>query len=65
MSTTISNLISNNVKGICSITVLFFSKKHTHSDKMKKKQKDDFKNPLFFSHGSTNSCGVAYIGFCI
>ena len=30
---------------------------------MKKKWKDDFKDPLFFSHGSTNSCGVA-IGFC-
>ena len=30
---------------------------------MKKKWKDDFKDPLFFSHGSTNSCEVA-IGFC-
>ena len=28
-----------------------------------KKWKDDFKDPLFFSHGSTNSCGVA-MGFC-
>ena len=27
-----------------------------------KKWKDDFKDSLFFSHGSTNSCGVA-IGF--
>ena len=30
---------------------------------MKKKRKDDFKHSLFFSHGSTNSCGVA-IDFC-
>ena len=32
----------------------------THNEK---KWKDDFKDPLFFSHGSTNSCGVA-IGLC-
>ena len=31
-----------------------------------KKWKDDFKDPLFFSHAITNSCGVAigFIGFC-
>ena len=30
---------------------------------MKKIWKNDFKDPLFFSHGSINPCGVA-IGFC-
>ena len=36
----------------------------THSlTQDEKKWKDDFKDPLLFWHGSTNSCGVA-IGFC-
>ena len=30
---------------------------------MKKKWQDEFNGSLFFSHGCTNSCGVA-IGFC-
>ena len=40
---------------------MFFSKKHSLSQDQKK-WKDDFKDLLFFSHGSTNSWGVA-IGF--
>ena len=36
----------------------------THSlTKDEKEWKDDFKDPLLFSHGTINSCGVA-IGFC-
>ena len=41
-----------------------FFLEETHSLTQDEKMwKDDFKAPLFFSHGSTNSCGVS-IGFC-
>ena len=79
LSNTIGNFISNNVKGIRSsekrleiFEYLKNNKRHngfvflqeTHSSAQdEKKWKDDFKNPLLFSHGSTNYCGVA-IGFC-
>ena len=72
MPNTIGNFISNNVKGIRSsekrLKIFEYLKNNIHHNgfdlhKMKKKWKDDFKDPLFFSHGSTNSCGVA-IGFC-
>ena len=72
MSNTIGNFISNNVKGIRSSEKRLMSSEYlknnihhngfvflqeTHS------LRQDFKDPLFFSHGSKNSCGVA-IGFC-
>ena len=79
MSNTIGNFISNNVKGICSsekrLKIFEYLKNNVHHNGFvflqethsltqdEKKWKDDFKDPLFFSHGSTNSCGVA-IGFC-
>ena len=79
MSNKISNFISNNVKGICSsekrLKIFEYLKNNIHHNgsvflqethslaKDENKWKDDFKDPLFFSHGSTNSCGVA-IGFC-
>ena len=74
MSNIIGNFISNNViKGIRSSEKRLKNNKHhndfvflqeTHSlSQDEKKQKDDFKYLLLFSHGSTNSCGVA-IGFC-
>ena len=78
-SNTIGNFISNNVKRIRSfeerLKIFEYLKnnihhnsfvflKETHSlSQDEKKWKDDFKDPLFFSHGSTNSCGVA-TGFC-
>ena len=79
MSNTIGNFISNNVKGIGSfekrLKICEHPKNNIHNNGFvflqetnsltedEKKWKDDFKDPLFFSHGSTNSCGVA-IGFC-
>ena len=70
--------ISNNVKGIqasdkriklfeylrkCVIPNGFVFLQETHSTENDEKQwKDEFKGQLFFSHGRSNSCGVA-IGF--
>ena len=79
MSNTIGNFISNNVKGIHSsekrLKIFEYLKNNIHHNGFvfpqethsltqgEKKWKDNFKDPLFFSHGSTNSCCVA-IGFC-
>ena len=79
MSNTIGNFISNNVKSICSsekrLKIFEYLKNNIHHNGFvflqethslmqdEKKWKDDLEDPLFFSHGSTNSCGVA-IGFC-
>ena len=79
MSNTIGIFISNNVKGIRSsekrLKIFEYLKNNIHYNgfaflqethsltKDDKKWKDDFKDPLFFLHGSTNSCGVA-IDFC-
>ena len=79
MSNTIGNFISNNVKGIRSsekrLKIFEYLKNNIHHNGFvflqethsliqdEKKWKDDLEDPLFFSHGSTNSCGVA-IGFC-
>ena len=79
LSNTIDNYVSNNVKGIRSsekrLKIFEYLKNNIHHNGFvflqethlltqdEKKWKDDFKDPLFFSHGSTNSCGVA-IGFC-
>ena len=72
------NFLSNNVKGISStnkrIKLFEYLKKYvapngfiflqeTHSSiNDEKKWQDEFEGKLFFSHGKTNSCGVA-IGF--
>ena len=73
------NFISNNVKGIKasekrlkvfeylknSITdngFIFLQETHSLSNH-ELKWKDDFGGPLFFSHGKSNSCGLA-IGYC-
>ena len=69
------NFISNNVKGIKDsekrLKLFEYLSNHindngfvflqeTHSLlKDKQKWKDDFKGPLFFSHGKSNSCGVS------
>ena len=79
MSDTISNFIYNNVKGICSsekrLKIFEYLKNNIHHNGFvflqerhsltqdQKKWEDDFKDLLFFSHGSTNCCAVA-IGFC-
>ena len=74
------NFITNNVKGIQSSKnrlklmqhfkdkigstgVLFLQETHSDS-KVEQKWKEDFKGPIFFSHGKSNSCGVliAYFG---
>ena len=47
---------------IYTIAVFFSCKKHSLTQD-EKKWKDDFKDPLFCSHGSTNFCGVA-IALC-
>ena len=70
---TIGNFISNNVKGIRSsgerLKIFEYLKNSIHHDGFVFVQEkhlltqDDFKDPLFFSHDSTNSCGVA-IDFC-
>ena len=73
------NFISNNVKGIQAskkrLKLFEYLKQNinfngfilfqeTHSSLNDEKQwKDEFNGPLFFSHGKTNSCGVA-TGFC-
>ena len=66
--------ITNNVKGmqsskkrlklmqyfkdkIGSNGVLFLQETHSES-KVEQKWKKDFKSPIFFSHGKSNSCGV-------
>ena len=72
--------ISNNVKGIQKrgkrLTVIEYLKNKLHQDGLlflqethskledESKWKDDFQAPIFFSHGTSNSCGVliAYIG---
>ena len=74
------NFVSNNVKGLQSrdkrIKLFEYLKNYissngfvvlqeTHSGlNVEKKWADEFKGQLFFSHGKTNSCGVAigYIG---
>ena len=74
------SFITNNVKGmqsfkkrlklmqyfkdkIGSTGVLFLQETHSDS-KVEQKWKEDFKGPIFFSHGKSNSCGVliAYFG---
>ena len=79
MSNAIDNYISNNLKGISSSEkrfkifgcpkndihhngFVFLQETHKLTED-EKKRKDNFKDLLFFSHGSTNFCGVA-IGFC-
>ena len=73
------NFISNNVKGIKACENLlklfeylknnindngFIFLQETHSlSKDELKWKDEFGGYLFFSHGKSNSCGVA-IGYC-
>ena len=71
--TTDINVISNNVKGIQNSLkrlssflkenmfyngVLFFQETHSSSED-EIQWKDEFKGALSFSHGKTNSCGVA------
>ena len=72
------NFISNNVKGIKASEKRlklfeylsnninnnsFVLLEETHSTlKDEQKWEDDFKGPLFFSHGKSNSCGVS-IGY--
>ena len=79
MSNTIGNFISNHVKGIRSsekrLKIFEYLKNKIHHNGFvflqethsltqdEKKWKVDFKDPLFFSYGSANSCRVA-IGFC-
>ena len=48
---------------IGSTGVLFLQETHSDS-KVEQKWKEDFKGPIFFSHGKSNSCGVliAYFG---
>ena len=43
--------------------VLFLQETHSDS-KVEQKWKEDFKGPIFLSHGKSNSCGVliAYFG---
>ena len=44
---------------------MYLSLQETHSDsKVEQKWKEDFKGPIFFSHGKSNSCGIltAYFG---
>ena len=74
------NFVSNNVKGlqgrdkkiklfkylkncISSNGLVFLQETHS-SLNVEKKWADEFKGQLFFSHGKTNSCGVAigYVG---
>ena len=79
MSNTIGSFISNNVKGIRSsekiLKIFEYVKNNIHHNSFvfleethpltqdEKKWNYDFKDPLFFSHGITNSCGVV-IDFC-
>ena len=72
------NFISNNVKEIKAWKTTeideylrnninnngftFLQERHS-SSKDEPKWKDDFRVPLFFSHGKSNSCGVV-IGYC-
>ena len=72
------SFLSNNVKGIkasekrlnlleyfrnLSTPAGFVFLQETHSSvDVEKKWNDDFQGQLFFSHGKTNSCGVA-IGY--
>ena len=73
------NFISNNVKGIKASEkrlklfeylknnindngFIFLQETHSLSND-ELKWKDEFGGPLFFSHGKSNSCGVA-IGYC-
>ena len=69
-----SNFISNDLKNIKLRLKLFeylklnihykgFFSKNTLIETRWKRWKNDFKDSLFFSRSSTNSCGVA-IGFC-
>ena len=37
--------------------VLFLQETHS-SSKVEQKWKEDFKGPILFSHGTSNSCGV-------
>ena len=69
------NFISNNVKGLQNSTKrikifeylknkvtsdCFIFLQETHSNKdSEKRWSDEFKGQFFFSHGKTNSCGVA------
>ena len=72
------NFVSNNVKGLQGgekrIKMFEYLKSHIHSNGIafiqethscqadEKRWSDDFQGHLFFSHGKTNSCGVA-IGY--
>ena len=73
------NFVSNNVKGIKTSEkrlkcfeylrnninnngFIFLQETHLWSND-EQTWKDDFRGPLFFSHGKSNSCGVA-IGYC-
>ena len=74
MSNTIGNFISNNVKGICSsekrLKIFEYLKNNIHHNGFvflqethsltqdEKKWKDDFEDPLFFSHGKINSLHI-------
>ena len=73
------NFISSNVKGIktpekrlklfgylrnnININGFIFLQETHSSSNDEQEWKDDFRGPLFFSHGKSNSCGVA-IGYC-
>ena len=75
----IGNFISNDVKGILpsekGLKIFEYLKNNIHHNgfvflqethsltKDEKQWKDDFKDPLFFSHGGTNCCRIA-IDFC-
>ena len=76
MSNAIGNFISNNISSSENrLKVFDYLQNNIHHNSFvflqgthsltqdEKTWKDDFKDPFFFLHGSTNSCGVA-IGFC-
>ena len=48
-------------EAITSYGFIFLQETHStiHDEKKKKKWNDEFKGKLFFSHGQSNSCGVA------
>ena len=71
------NFISNNVKGIevsekqlklfeylrnnINNNGFIFSQETQSSSNDEQKWKDDLRGPLFFSHGKSNSCGMAIV----
>ena len=62
------NFVSNNVKGIKTSEerLKFFEYLRNNINNngfIFLTWKDDFRGPLFFSHGKSNSCGVAS-GYC-